>query len=150
MVGVLCFLTGGIGGYFINPLFQKQAVVEPDKAAATVTATPDASAETDGQEDDKSVKQGSIGRIDYPLIDVYFEHDKTYTLELVEFGGKIEKEYSEKGDFFQYNKEYFSIITCPSGRGTTPPYMLSVYEGKKCIKTIDCAGIRPGMMDDKW
>lgn len=150
MVGVVCFLIGGLGGYFINPLFQKQAVVETDKAAATVTATPDVSVETDEQEDDKSVKQGSIGRIDYPLIDVYFEHDKTYTLELVKFGGEKEKEYSAKGDFFQYNKENFSIITVPCGLGTTPDYELALCEGKKLIKYMDCVEVRPGMMDDKW
>lgn len=149
-VGVLCFLVGGAGGYFVNTLFQKKEVPVTDQAAATVTATPDASVETDEQEDARSVKQGSISRIDYPLIDVYFEHDKSYTLELAKFDGEKEKEYTAEGDFFQYNKENFSIITIPSGLGTTPDYVLSVYEGKKRIKIIDCAQVRPGMMDGKW
>lgn len=151
-VGVLCFLVGGVGGYFVNSLFQKKEVPVTDQAAATVTATPDASVETDEQEDARLVKQGAIGRIDYPLIDVYFEHDKSYTLELVKFGeeSKKEKEYTAKGDFFQFNKGDFSVITFPSGLGTTPSYYLSVYEGKKCIKWIECAVVRPGMMDGKW
>lgn len=149
-VGVLCFLVGGAGGYFVNSLVQKKEVPVTDKVTATVTATPDASVETGEQEDDNLVKQGADGRIDYPLIDVYFEHDKTYTLELAKFDGEKEKEYTAEGDFFQYNKENFSIITIPSGLGTTPDYVLSVYEGKKRIKIIDCAGVRPGMMDEKW
>lgn len=134
----------------MNTLVQKNEFPVTDKVTETATPSPDASVKADEQEDERFVTQGSDGRIDYPLIDVYFEHDKTYTLQLVKFGGEKEKEYTAKGDFFQFNKENFSIITCPSGRGTTPGYVLSVYEGKKRIKDIDCFKIRPGMMDDRW
>lgn len=148
MVGVLCFLAGGIGGYLVNPFFQKKENPVTDQAAATTAPTE--LPVSDEQEDQKLMQQESISRIDYPLIDLYFEADKTYKLELAEYSGEKIKEYSAKGDFFQFNKEYFSILTFPSGRGTTPDYILSVYEGKKRIKTIDCGMIRPGIMDGKW
>lgn len=62
----------------------------------------------------------SIARIDYPLIDIYFEKDKTYKKVVTDFSGDVIKEYSDKGEFFQFNKEYLSVLTFPSGRGTTP------------------------------
>lgn len=147
LTGILCFLIGGIGGYFIHSALQGEEVMVSDKPA--VTSAP-AELSSDEEEDKKGTGQDSISRIDYPLIDLYFERDKTYKLELVEYSGEAYKEYTAKGDFFQFNKENFSILTCPSGRGTTPPYILSVYEGKKRLKTLDCFGVRPGIMDDKW
>lgn len=150
VVLILCFLIGGIGGYFIHPLLQKQTDAAIEKAVAAVTAEPEATAKTDESEDAELIRNGAIGRIDYPLIDLYFSHEKMYTLELSKWDGQKVKEYSAKGDFFQYNKGDFSIITCPSGMGTTPEYILAVYEGKKRIRVIDCAHVRSGMMDDKW
>ena len=53
-------------------------------------------------------------------------------------------------NFFQQNKGGFSILTVPSGIGTTPQFTLSIYEDDKCIKTIDCIEVRKGILDDKW
>lgn len=107
--------------------------------------------EKDEKEDEKLMKQSSVSRIDYPLIDIYFDKNKKYKIIVKEFGdnSKIYKEYTDTGDFFQYNKEKYSIVTVPSGRGITPEYILSVYEGNNCIKTIDCITIRTDFPTEK-
>lgn len=101
--------------------------------------------------DDRLLMHESIGRVDYPMIDLYFDKDKEYRVILKDYmTGEIVKEYVDQGDFFQFNKEDFSIITAPSGRGTTPPYLLSIYEGKDCIKEIECMALGNDIMHDKW
>ena len=126
-----------------------QAVVS-ETEAPEISGT--ASSADDEDEDLKLREQGSIGRIDYPFIDIYFEKDKIYRVVLCRYmmADEIVKEYKDKGDFFNQNKKDFSIITIPAGLGTTPDYSLALYEGKKCIKAIDCVGVRPGVLDGKW
>lgn len=126
----------------------EEETVSPGAASA---AAADVMRE-DEEEDAGLNSHDSIGRIDYPLLDIYFEEDKTYRLALVDYAppNKVCKEYEDKGRFFQFNKEYFSIITLPSGRGTTPEYILEVYEGEKCIRQLDCVCVRPGVLDEKW
>lgn len=105
----------------------------------------------DEEEDDRMREQETIARIDYPLIDLYFERDKTYKIAVIDYMDQtVVKEYEEKGDFFQFNKEFISILTCPAGRGTTPPYIFCIYEGDERIKDLDCFGVRPGILDGKW
>lgn len=107
--------------------------------------------ETDADEDARLNRQNSLARIDYPLIDLYFEHDKEYRVVLTKFmQDEICKEYTDTGDFFQQNKGNFSILTIPAGMGTTPPFSLCIYEEGECIKTIDCGEVRTGILDDKW
>lgn len=99
----------------------------------------------DVEEDEELVQKGAIGRIDYPLIDIYFDKNKNYRVilrELYSADHEIQKEYTDTGDFFQFNKEKFSIVTVPSGMGTTLDYVLEVYEEDVCIKTIECSKIR--------
>lgn len=107
--------------------------------------------EQDNGEDEDFIKKGAIARIDYPLIDIYFEAEKQYKIVITEYmQDKVYKEYEDKGVFFQNNKENISIITVPCGMGTTTKYTFSVYEGENCIKTLDCQEIRTGILDNKW
>lgn len=102
-------------------------------------------------EDEDLIKKGAIARIDYPLIDIYFEAEKQYKIVITEYmQDKVYKMYEDKGVFFQDNKENISIITVPCGMGTTTKYTFSVYEGENCIKTLDCQEIRTGILDNKW
>ena len=147
LILLICALTG-CGGLDAGANLKSDVSVRTEVSGSAVKSTVDY-----GNEDEKQDAefQNSIGRIDYPLIDLYFEGEKTYRLELVDYTGQnVVKEYTDQGDFFQFTKEYFSIITCPSGRGTTPPYILSIYEGETRIKDIDCVEVRPGILDDKW
>lgn len=70
------------------------------------------------------------------------------SVKLYSDDNKIHKEYADTGNFFQYNKEKFSILTVPSGLGTTLDYVLEVYEEDVCIKTIECSQIRTDFFDD--
>lgn len=142
LIAVVCVLIGGIGGFFVNSLYTEmpKEILETKKQLDQDTA-----------EDEKLTQQGSISRIDYPLIDIYFEKDKKYKVTITKYmESETYKEYADTGDFFQFNKENFSILTIPSGRGTTPEYILRVYEDDNCIKTIECSKIRAGVLDDKW
>lgn len=107
---------------------------------------------TEDEEEDASMReQETMARIDYPLLDLYFESDKTYKIAVIDYMDQtVVKEYEEKGNFFQFNKEYISILTCPAGRGTTPPYIFCIYEGDERIKDLDCFEVRPGILDGKW
>lgn len=148
IIAVIFFFVGGAGGYFLSERLGKESVHEDVSVSAPA---PDKQAEEDERYDEKLKSQESISRIDYPLIDIYFESDKTYKVTVTEYmTNTVVKEYSDKGEFFEFNKEYFSILTVPSGRGTTPEYMLDIYEGEKRIKTLDCSMIREGVMDDRW
>lgn len=169
LTAIIFLIIGGAAGYFLNPIINEKpaptdipaSVPEPGKPQESGFAPPDKK-EGDDESRDKELRENeSIGRIDYPLIDIYFEKEKTYKITVQEYAkstapvrgeekAKEYREYEDKGDFFQSNKEYFSVITVPSGRGTTPAYILKVYEGKKCIKMLDCVTIREGIFDDKW
>lgn len=140
-MAVLLFaiLIGGIGGFAINSfLYDKSTIVKTERKENNEQFGED------DEKDDELSRQGTIARIDYPLIDIYFDKNKNYKVTIKEFGNsqEIYKEYKDKGDFFQFNKEKFSILTVPSGRGTTPKYILRVEEENECIKTIDCIEIR--------
>lgn len=140
---LLAILIGGIGGFAINSfLYDKSMIVKTERKEKNEQFEKDE--EDEEEEDDELSRQGSIARIDYPLIDIYFDKNKNYKVIIKEFGNsqEIYKEYIDKGDFFQFNKEKFSILTVPSGRGTTPEYILRVEEENECIKTIDCVKIR--------
>lgn len=101
--------------------------------------------EQDSIEDEDLIKKGAIARIDYPLIDIYFEKEKQYKIVITEYmQDKVYKEYTDKGEFFQSNKGSISILTVSCGLGTTTKYTFSVYEGEKLIKTLDCQEIRTG------
>lgn len=148
ITAVIFFIVGGMGGYFLNERLQKEPVRDE---VSVSTPAPDKQEEEDETLDAELNEQQSISRIDYPFIDLYFESNKTYQITLTEYGtNTIVKEYSDKGDFFQFNKEYFSILTVPSGLGTTPEYVLSIYEGEKRIKSMDCVRVREGILDDRW
>ena len=141
IMAVLLFaiLIGGIGGFAINSfLYDKSAIIKTERKENNEQL------EEDDEKDDEFSRQGTIARIDYPLIDIYFDKNKNYKVTIKEFGNsqEIYKEYKDKGDFFQFNKEKFSILTVPSGRGTTPKYIRRVEEENECIKTIDCIEIR--------
>ncbi len=84
----------------------------------------------------------SIGRIDYPLIDIYFQPKSNYRIEITDFvNTEDRKEVRGKGNDFQYIKGDFSVVTFPTGLGTTPDFYLAVYEDDKCIKDMPCASI---------
>ena len=147
IMAVLLFaiLIGGIGGFAINSfLYDKSAIIKTERKENNEQLEEDEKDEEDDEDEDELSRQGSIARIDYPLIDIYFDKNKNYKVTIKEFGNsqEIYKEYKDKGDFFQFNKEKFSILTVPSGRGTTPKYILRVEEENECIKTIDCIEIR--------
>lgn len=169
LTAIIFLIIGGAAGYFLNPVINKKSaptdipasMPEPGKQPESGFIPPEKKEGNDDERQDKELRENeSIGRIDYPLIDIYFEEEKTYKITVQEYGkgmaakgeeeSKKYREYEDKGKFFQFNKESFSIITGPSGRGTTPSYILKVYEGKKCIKTIDCFRIREGILDNKW
>lgn len=141
-------LIGGIGGFIINSLLCDKSEIRYENQDK---GNENEQLKKDEEDDKKLIQQGSVGRIDYPLIDIYFEKNKKYKIIIKEFCNpqKTYKEYENTGDFFQYNKENFSIATIPSGRGTTPEYILSVYEGNDCIKRIDCITIRTDFFDKK-
>ena len=142
---LLAVLLGGIGGFAINSfLYDKSTIVKTERKEKNEQFEEDVKDEEDDEDEDELSRQGSIARIDYPLIDIYFDKNKNYKVTIKEFGNsqEIYKEYIDKGDFFQFNKEKFSILTVPSGRGTTPKYILRVEEENECIKTIDCVKIR--------
>ena len=142
---LLAVLLGGIGGFAINSfLYDKSTIVKTERKEKNEQFDDDEKDEEDDEDEDELSRQGSIARIDYPLIDIYFDKNKNYKVTIKEFGNsqEIYKEYIDKGDFFQFNKEKFSILTVPSGRGTTPKYILRVEEENECIKTIDCVKIR--------
>ena len=149
LIAVVCVLIGGIGGFFVNSLFCGKSVLYTEMPKEILERKEQLDQDTD--EDEKLTQQGSISRIDYPLIDIYFEKDKKYKVTITKYmESETYKEYVDTGDFFQFNKEKFSILTIPSGRGTTPEYILRVHEGDNCIKTIECSKIRAGILDDKW
>ena len=149
-IAIVVFLIGGVVGYFLNPVINRDRDNFDGKGYVTkAKVSPDKDTEQNDEADDKKFKK-TLSRIDYPLIDIYFEKDKEYRLELTDFEGKKLKQFKESGDFFQANKEFFSIFTIPSGRGTTPPYILNVYEGKKGIMSIECSEVRQGVLDGKW
>lgn len=145
IIVVVSVLIGGIGGFVINSLCYKSEILYENQEEGKENEQ----FEKDEEDDKKLIRQGSIARIDYPLIDIYFDKNKKYKIVIKEFGDnqKTYKEYVDTGDFFQYNKEKFSIETIPSGRGTTPEYILSVYEEDDCIKMIDCSTIRTDFFD---
>lgn len=96
-------------------------------------------------------KSNSIARIDYPLIDIYFESSSNYRVEIVDFmNNEIRKEIKEKGDYFQDIKGDFSIKVIPSGMGTTAEFYMFVYENDKCIKEIECVSIESDVFEGKW
>lgn len=140
-------LIGGVGGFVINSLlcYKSEILYENQEEGKE-----NEQIEKDEEDDKILIRQGSVARIDYPLIDIYFDKNKKYKIIIKEFGDnqKIYKEYANTGEFFQYNKEKFSIATIPSGRGTTPEYILSVYEEDDCIKMIDCITIRTDFFDE--
>ncbi len=146
IIVVASILVGGIGGFAINSYL----CYKPETPYES-TEERNEQLEKDEEEDAKLTKQSSVSRIDYPLIDIYFEKNREYKIIVKEFGNKqkIYKEYTDTGDFFQYNKEKYSIVTIPSGRGITPEYIFSVYEGNDCIKTIDCITIRTDFPTEK-
>lgn len=169
MMIAISFLLGGILGFLCvkvilsNPqetaslgASAKQENPAKQKTSAMQTPVPVTGSGIQTLEEDETLdagqqKQDSVGRIDYPLIDLYFEHDKTYKIVIREYMmDTVVDEYEAEGDFFQFNKEYISIVTCPSGRGTTPPFMFEIYEGDTLIKNIDCFEVRDGVLDDKW
>ena len=142
---LLAVLLGFIAGFAINSfLYDKSTIVKTERKEKNEQFEEDEKDEEDDEDEDELSRQGSIARIDYPLIDIYFDKNKNYKVTIKEFGNsqEIYKEYIDKGDFFQFNKEKFSILTVPSGRGTTPKYILRVEEENECIKTIDCVKIR--------
>lgn len=178
IVAICMLFLGGVMGWFIKgqtlsdtKADQQETVVQESDQQETSILESDKQ-ETDKQEadvqnadkqetkeqitydnlvDDRLLMHESIGRIDYPMIDLYFDKDKEYRVALKDYGtGEVIKEYVDKGDFFQFNKETFSIVTVPSGRGTTPPYLLSIYEEKDCIKEIDCMALGNDIMAGKW
>lgn len=167
ITAVIFLIIGGAIGYFLNPLVNRKSApagmpARMDKPGRPVSGS--AASDTKEGEDERldlELRQkGAIGRIDYPLIDIYFEKDKTYKVTVQRYANDLSdrgdtkpeayREYEDKGGFFQQNKGDFSIMTIPSGLGTTPSYILKVYEGEKCIRTIDCMEIREGILDDKW
>lgn len=44
----------------------------------------------------------------------------------------------------------FSVMTIPTGMGTTAKFYLSVYEDDKCIKEMECVSIESDVFVDKW
>lgn len=168
LTAVIFLIIGGAAGYFLNPVINRKPaptdmpapMPEQGKEPGVSSIPPDIKADEDERLDAELRQNDSDGRIDYPLLDIYFEKDKTYKVVVQQYAktapvrgeekAKEYREYEDKGDFFQNNKEYFSVITVASGRGTTLPYILKVYEGKKCIKMMDCVRIREGILDNKW
>lgn len=107
--------------------------------------------EQSGLDFPESSKSNLIARIDYPLIDVYFQSSSNYRVEIVDFmNNEIRKEIKEKGDYFQYIKGDFSVKIIPSGMGTTAEFYLFVYENDKCIKEMECVSIESDVFEGKW
>ena len=112
ITSIIFLLIGGICGYLLNPIINYKAVNSNEvviEAPTPVVATDNLLVDEIEYENFKK----SIGRIDYPLLDIYFDKDKNYSIVLTDFmGEKVYKKYKDNGIFFQFNKEYFSITTC--------------------------------------
>lgn len=152
---IISFCIGGVSGYFISKVLNREKefnnVSDNQHTQTYSDSYRKEISQEDEIEDTQRRENDSISRIDYPLIDIYFEREKAYKIIITQWeDGTIYKKYEDKGVFFQSNKEFFSIDTFPSGRGSTPVYLLDIYESDKCIKHIECSGIRPGILDDKW
>lgn len=101
-------------------------------------------------ERDKMLQQAPIGKIEYPLKDLRFDVNKKYRIVLTDnTTGKVVKEYTDQGEFFKANKKEFSVMVS-SGKNENSPYLLSIYEGKDCIKEIAYMALGNDMIGDKW
>lgn len=147
---IVLFAISIIGNIFLLFLCNKLSA-DTETSEVNLKLKYDKQFEQDIDEDKGLNKNESIGRIDYPLIDIYFEEEKQYEIVVTEYmQNKIYKKYTDKGRAFQQIKKDISIITVPCGMGTTTKYTLSVYEGEKRIKTIDCQRVRSGILDSRW
>lgn len=117
IIVVVSVLIGGIGGGVISSCLHKPIVLYKNNQERKES---NEQFEKDLEEDEELIRQGSVARIDYPLIDIYFDKSKKYKI----------------------------IATVPSGRGITPEYILRVYEENDCIKTLDCITIRTDFFDE--
>ena len=109
---LLAVLLGGIGGFAINSfLYDKSTIVKTERKEKNEQFEEDEKDEEDDEDEDELSRQGSIARIDYPLIDIYFDKNKNYKVTIKEFGNsqEIYKEYIDKGDFFQF-KDRKSVV----------------------------------------
>lgn len=154
IIAIIFFIIGGVGGCFLKSNFIGTLKTENKETVSKYSEDIKEDIKTleeDIEEDTKLNQQESLARIDYPLIDIYFMDDKEYRVELTKYmQDKIYKEYTDGGGFFQKNKGGFSILTVPTGMGTTPQFSLSIYEDEECIKTINCVKVRMGVLDGRW
>ena len=74
---LLAVLLGGIGGFAINSfLYDKSTIVKTERKEINEQFEEDEKDEEDDEDEDELSRQGSIARIDYPLIDIYFDKNK--------------------------------------------------------------------------
>lgn len=80
-----------------------------------------------------------VGKIDYPLIDIAFNDGNEWAILIVNGQDSGDQTYllCHDGRELQFDKEYLSVITYPSGRGTTGTGSIVVYQNGEEIKCIE-------------
>lgn len=81
----------------------------------------------------------SIGKTDYPLIDIAFNDGSEWSV-LITYGIYSEKMtylLCDDGKELQFDKEYLSVTTYPAGRGTTGVGSITVYQNGKEVKHLE-------------
>ena len=80
----------------------------------------------------------TISRIDFPLIDLYFDEENEWLLVECQHSLGDEK-YRIVADahILNWNKEFLSVSTFPTGRGTTPIGFLDIYKNGKRYKRVE-------------
>lgn len=88
---------------------------------------------------DDTLMGESIGKTDYPLIDIAFNDGNEYAVLIVDgiYSNKRTYMLCRDGKDLQFDKEYLSILTYPAGRGTTGNGNVVVYRNGEEIRNIE-------------
>ena len=80
-----------------------------------------------------------IGRIDYPLIEIYFNRNDVNLVILYEniFTSNKQVKILLDSDAMENIKGNFHVLTFPAGRGTTPDSIIYVYKNGELIKYVE-------------
>ena len=91
-------------------------------------------AETE-EEVESSIENNFIGRIDFPIVDIYFHEEDTWLFVIYSLTDDSYKIIDDR-ELLQRNKEFISITTFPIGRGTTPSDIISIYKNGDLYKDV--------------
>ena len=77
-------------------------------------------------------------KVDYPLIEYYFDDDSEWLLVIRKRIFSKEEKFIiiDNSEVLEMNKEHLELITFPIGRGTTPSGIVYLYKNKKLIKEV--------------